>query len=211
MASLLALYDEEYSEYSLGMYTMLKEVELANIPGESGTIRDTSRFAFRIRLQIETGNGVLHTEQAVGQIRQFHKEQSVAHRLHTAMHQLASALLEEEHSGKTWYYPYFSMGYMLLWKDRFLHLPWILESDTTSMACAPLVTVQSATATSSHINPCPDEQHFINMEQAGNSGDHQTYLAHLMEYGMPIAEGNLTEMLRHIQFWFNRTDRIPPV
>ena len=77
------------------------------------------------------------------------------------------------------------------------------------MACAPLVTAQSATATSFHINPCPDEQH-INMEQAREFGDHQTYLAHLMEYGMPIAEGK-SEMLRHIQFWFNRTDKIPPV
>ena len=31
-----------------------------------------------------------------------------------------------------------------------------------------------------------------------------------MEYGVPIAEGNLTEMLRHIQFWSTRTDKIPP-
>ena len=104
------------------------------------------------------------------------------------------------------------MGYMPLWKDRFLHLPWILElgHDLDGM-CVIGYCAERDSYILSHINPCPDEQHFINMEQAREFGDHQTYLAHLMEYGMPIAEGNLTEMLRHIQFWFNRTDKIPPV
>ena len=91
------------------------------------------------------------------------QEQSVAHRLRTAMHQLASALLEKNIPANTWYYPYFSMGYMPLWKDRFLHLPWILElgHDLDGM-CAVGYCAERDSYILSHINPCPDEQHFIN-------------------------------------------------
>ena len=61
-----------------------------------------------------------------------------------------------------------------------------------------------------HVHPCPDEQHFINMEQAREFSDHQTYLSHLMEYGVPIAQGPLHEMLHHIQIWSTRFDKIQP-
>ena len=213
MASLLALYDEEYSEYSLGMYTMLKEVEFGQHTGRKwyypGYVLDLpSAFDYKLKL----GEMEYYTpNKRWGKYANFNKEQSVAHRLRTAMHQLASALREENIPAKTWYYPYFSMGYMPLWKDRFLHLPWILElgHDLDGM-CAIGYCAERDSYILSHINPCPDEQHFINMEQAREFGDHQTYLSHLMEYGVPIAEGNLTEMLRHIQFWSTRTDKIPP-
>ena len=32
-----------------------------------------------------------------------------------------------------------------------------------------------------------------------------------MEYGVPIAEGSLSEIIQHIQLWSTRVDKIPPV
>jgi arginine-tRNA-protein transferase len=214
MASLLALYDEEYSEHSLGVYTMLKEIEYGQHTGRKwyypGYVLDLpSAFDYKLKL----GEMEYYTpNKRWGKYANFNKEHSVAHRLRTAMHQLSGALREENIPSKTWYYPYFSMGYMPLWKDRFLHLPWIFElgHDLDGM-CAVGYCAERDGFILSHINPCPDEQHFINMEQAREFGDHQTYLGHLMEYGDPIAEGSLTEVLRHIQFWSTRSDKIPPV
>ena len=71
MASLLGLYDESYSKYSLGTYTLLKEAEYGKRTGRKwfypGYIWTTLRF----RLQTELGPMEHYREQTVGQTRKL--------------------------------------------------------------------------------------------------------------------------------------------
>ena len=214
MASLLALYDANYDHYSLGVYTMLKEIEYGQHTGRKwyypGYVLDLpSSFDYKLNL----GQMEYYTpSKRWGKYANFKRELSVAHRLRTAMHQLSGALSEEQIASTAWYYPFFSMGYMPLWKDRFLHLPWVLElgHDLEGM-CIVGFCAERDSYILTHVHPCPDEQHFINLEQAREFGDDQVYLSHLMEYGAPIAEGTLSEIVQHIQLWSTRIDKIPPV
>jgi arginyl-tRNA--protein-N-Asp/Glu arginylyltransferase len=214
MASLLALYDPEYESYSLGTYTMLKEIEFGKQTGRTwyypGYVLDQpSAFDYKLRL----GPMEYYTpSKRWGKFENFDRSETVAFTLRSAMSQLIQRLNDDGIEMKEWFYPYFSMGYMPLWKDRFLHLPWIVElgHDLDGM-CAVGFCAERKRFLFVHIHPCPDEQHFINMEQAREFGDHTTYLSHLMEYGLPVAEGDLATILPFIENWQTRPDKIAPV
>ena len=214
MASLLAVYDEEYSQYSLGTYTMIKEMEYGQMTQRSwyypGYVLDQpSAFDYKLRL----GHMEYYTSgKRWGKFENFQPTTTVAHRLRFSMKQLLSRLQSECIPHKTWYYPYFSMGYMPLWKDRFLHLPHVVELghdlDGTLMVgyCS-----DSKDYVLTHVHPCPDEQHFINMEQAREFGNSDTYLSHLMEYGDGLCRGSIEDILEGIAMWQQRPDKLPPV
>jgi len=62
-----------------------------------------------------------------GKLANFNRTEDLCACLARAHDPLKSGLEHEEINFKNWFYPYFSMGYMPLWKDRFLHMPWVLE------------------------------------------------------------------------------------
>lgn len=214
MASLLALYDQGYQSYSLGKYTMLKEIEYGKQTGRTwyypGYVLDEpSAFDYKLTL----GEMEYYTaNKRWGKYTNFELESTIAFQLRTTMKGLQAQLQSDDISFKNWFYPYFSMGYMPLWKDRFLHMPWILElGHDLDGTCVIGFCAERKHLRLTHIHPCPDEQHFINMEQAREFGDHSTYLTHLMEYGLPLAEGTWEDIAPSLQLWLQRPDKIPPV
>jgi len=213
MASLLAVYDSEYNAYSLGTYTMLKEIEFGKQTGRKlyypGYVLDLpSRFDYKLEL----GEMEHYTPgKRWGKLVNFNPEETFAHKLRHQMMELQGNLEKERVIFKNWFYPFFSMGYMPLWKDRFLHMPWVLELghdlDGTFMAgfCPEKKSFMLC-----HVHPCPDEQHFINMEHANEFGDKSIYLSHLMEYGDRTFFNSLKELLFAIEMWQLRIDKLPP-
>ena len=127
------------------------------------------------------------------------------------MSRLEKALKQEGIQFRKWHYPYFSMGYMPLWKNRFLHLPLVFElghdhEGSLMMGFCP----ESQEYLLLRVNPCPDEQHFINMEQASEYTNGGVYLSHLMEYSEPHHACTIPEALTFLHHWKNRPHTLPP-
>ena len=124
MASLIGMYDEAYADYSLGIYTMLKEIEFGQSTHRRwyypGYVLDKpSSFDYKLQL----GNMEYYTpSKRWGSHVNYDPKQTLAFGLRKAMSRLEKALKQEGIQFRKWHYPYFSMGYMPLWKNRFLHL-----------------------------------------------------------------------------------------
>ncbi len=213
MASLLAVYDSHYKSFSLGTYTMLKEIEFGQQTGRKlyypGYVLDLpSRFDYKLEL----GEMEYYTpSKRWGKLANFNRKDTFAHALRERMSTLKEALKTDGIRFKNWFYPYFSMGYMPLWKGRFLHMPWVLElgHDLDGTLIAGFCPEEKKFMLC-HAQPCPDEQHFINMEQANEFSDQTIYLSHLMEYGDKTTYASLTELMLAAQLWQQRFDKLPP-
>ncbi len=212
MASLIGMYDEAYAEYSLGIYTMLKEIEFGQstlrrwyYPGY--VLDKPSSFDYKLEL----GKMEYYTSSKRWGIHSnYNPKETLAYGLRKAMTKLEKAFRMAGHSFRQWYYPYFSMGYMPLWKNRFLHLPLILElghdhEGSLMMGFCP----ETQNYLIVRVNPCPDEQHFINMEQASEYSDSRVYLSHLMEYTSSPQACSIPEALSFISLWKNRPHTLP--
>ena len=213
MASLIGMYDEAYADYSLGIYTMLKEIEFGQSTHRRwyypGYVLDKSS-SFDYKLQL--GNMEYYTpSKRWGSHVNYDPKQTLAFGLRKAMSRLEKALKQEGIQFRKWHYPYFSMGYMPLWKNRFLHLPLVFElghdhEGSLMMGFCP----ESQEYLLLRVNPCPDEQHFINMEQASEYTNGGVYLSHLMEYSEPHHACTIPEALTFLHHWKNRPHTLPP-
>ena len=213
MASLIGMYDEAYADYSLGIYTMLKEIEFGQSTHRRwyypGYVLDKpSSFDYKLQL----GNMEYYTpSKRWGSHVNYDPKQTLAFGLRKAMSRLGKALKQEGIEFRKWHYPYFSMGYMPLWKNRFLHLPLVFElghdhEGSLMMGFCP----ESQEYLLLRVNPCPDEQHFINMEQASEYTNGGVYLSHLMEYSEPHHACAIPEALTFLHHWKNRPHTLPP-
>ena len=61
-----------------------------------------------------------------------------------------------------------------------------------------------------HVQPCTDEQHFINMEQANEFDNSAVYLSHLMECGDKTLFTSLRDLMQTMQIWQQRHYKLPP-
>ena len=213
MASLIGMYDEAYADYSLGIYTMLKEIEFGQSTHRRwyypGYVLDKpSSFDYKLQL----GNMEYYTpSKRWGSHVNYDPKQTLAFGLRKAMSRLEKALKQEGIQFRKWHYPYFSMGYMPLWKNRFLHLPLVFElghdhEGSLMMGFCP----ESQEYLLLRVNPCPDEQHFINMEQASEYTNGGVYLSHLMEYSEPHHACTIPEALTFLHHWKNRPHTLSP-
>ena len=213
MASLIGMYDEAYADYSLGIYTMLKEIEFGQSTHRRwyypGYVLDKpSSFDYKLQL----GNMEYYTpSKRWGSHVNYDPKQTLAFGLRKAMSRLEKALKQEGIQFRKWHYPYFSMGYMPLWKNRFLHLPLVFElghdhEGSLMMGFCP----ESQEYLLLRVNPCPDEQHFINMEQASECTNGGVYLSHLMEYSEPHHACTIPEALTFLHHWKNRPHTLSP-
>ena len=185
MASLLALYDEAYAPYSLGRYTMLKEIEFGQNQGFKwyypGYVLDRpSLFDYKT----EVGTMQYYTPgKRWGAFANYRSESSLALALTQRTDQLVAAL---EGAGIPYvkrFYPFFSMAYLGIWSHAFLPLPLVIELgiDADGMLVMGVDPVKMDLVLG-HMHPCPNEHQFLNRDHAEEYDDPAAYLTHLMEY-----------------------------
>ena len=212
MASLLGLYDEAYSKFSLGSYTLLKEAEYGKRTGRKwfypGYILDQrSDFDYKLRL----GPMEHYTsKKRWAKLENFKPKTTTSYRIREATEALTSALRDVGMPSHPWLYPYFSMGYMGPWSAFFLRLPVPVElgHDVEGMLVAGF-DPESESYTLMHIHPCPDASQFLNMEPSSEFATGEAYLNHLYQTGDTLlAQGTLEEVLQLAVRWRDRPDVI---
>jgi len=125
MASLIGLQHPDYSQYGLGIYTMLKEIEYGCAAGfrwyYPGYVLDLpSDFDYKLSL----GEFEYYTPtKRWGAFRNFDSSSTTGSRVRTAMKEMKQGLMACGISSTTRYYPYFSLGFMAPWQLEFLTMP----------------------------------------------------------------------------------------
>ena len=214
MASLLGLYDESYSKYSLGTYTLLKEAEYGKRTGRKwfypGYILDQrSDFDYKLKL----GPMEHYTaSKRWAKLENFKPESTTSFRIREATEELTAGLKTLGLYPKPWLYPYFSMGYMGPWSAFFLRLPVPVEigHDVEGMLVAGY-DPESSGYTLLHVHPCPDASQFLNMEPSSEFQTGKAYLNHLYQTGDTLlANGALDDVLELATHWAQRPDALFP-
>jgi leucyl-tRNA---protein transferase len=205
MASLLALYDDAYAGYSLGRYTMLKEVEFGQNQGYKwyypGYVLDRpSLFDYKTELgamQHYTAN------RRWGAYANYRSETSPARSLRERTERLCAALGGAGIPYTERFYPFFSMAYLGIWSHAFLPLPLVVELgiDVDGMLVMGIEPVNQ-TLILGHMHPCPNEHQFLNREHAAEYDDPSAYLTHLMEF-VPLNErfDHPDELIEYLLIW----------
>ncbi|MFZ6051541.1 GNAT family N-acetyltransferase [Halocola ammonii] len=131
MASLLCLYDKDYSKDSLGIFTMLHEVEYAKDQGihwyYPGYVLDkSSSFDYKLGLgEYE----FYHTNKKWLPFSEFDPAKTLGSKLMTETRSLSEELNRFGLKHKMYLYPFFSMGFMNSWDVDFLRYPVFLHID----------------------------------------------------------------------------------
>lgn len=214
MASLLALYDPEFKQYSLGRYTMLKEVEFGQNEGYKwyypGYVLDRpSMFDYKSEL----GPMQHYTaSQRWGAYSNYRSGNSKAQALASRTAQLRTALQSAEIPFGERFYPFFSMAYLGIWGHQFLHLPVVFElgADVHGMLVVGVDPVELDWVMG-YMHPCRDEQQFLNREHAVEYDDPTVYLGHLMEF-VPLRQRyeHADEVIEYLLNWGASVAHYPP-
>jgi len=211
-ASLLGLNDPSYARYSLGTYTLLKEMEFGITEGRKwfypGYVLDRpSAFDYKLKLgQIE----FYTPTKRWAKWSRFHREMTSTWRIEYALNNLSNALKELEVPHNDWLYPYFTLGNLPFVKIEFLHLPRFIEigydlDGTLVLGYSPL----SGGYVVAHILPCPNEFPHSIMEFAGEYDNAAVYWSALMKIGdVRYANASLDEVMDYVEAWRKRLDSI---
>lgn len=214
MASLLALYDPAYKRFSLGRYTMLKEVEFGQNLGYKwyypGYVLDRpSMFDYKTELGSMQHYTASKRWGTYSNYRPGHsKAQVIAERAAHLRHALQGA---EIPFGER-FYPFFSMAYLGIWGHQFLHLPVVFElgADVHGMLVVGVDPVELDWVMG-YMHPCRDEQQFLNREHAIEYNDPTVYLTHLMEF-TPLHQRcqDPGEVIEYLLNWGASVAHYPP-
>ena len=122
IASILGVFDEAYSKYSLGLYTMYAEVKWA-IDNERryyypGYILENNR-QFDYKLRLGNHEFFIWGENRWGTREEFDINKKTGHKLRDALESLTQALERAEVAYEYKLYPYFSLGYLSLANYQF--------------------------------------------------------------------------------------------
>ena len=129
LASLLGLYDPRYQRESLGLYTMLQEIQFAQTTGLSYyypgyVLRGHPGFDYKLRL----GHVQYHNWE--GRWRNWDRvadEQLITETLQQQNDALARALREGDIPFRRCTYPFFSLGYLDYAPEQFLRNPYFFH------------------------------------------------------------------------------------
>lgn len=183
LASLLGLYDDNYSAYSLGMYTLLKEIDFA-LNGAyrwfyPGYVLDiSSQFDYKLRLgEFEYYNA----NQRWSKYENFDPSETKGHFLKVKLTALERILTASGLNYQSYLYPMFSMGYIGFWNAEFVKYPmfftisvgegqWIQFGYDFDLDCFVV----------NRIVVSPDHSHLINMEMSDEFTPDNGYLMQLL-------------------------------
>jgi arginine-tRNA-protein transferase len=183
LASLLGLYDSEYSAHSLGIYTMLKEVEFGLNEGfrwyYPGYILDKeSQFDYKLRL----GEFEYYTaSQRWGKFENFAQEHTKSHQLSSAINALSVLLDVAQLPYRKVLYPLFSMGYIGYWNAEFVKYPVFLAVELHNGEQLQFAyDLDLEVFVVNKIALAPEYDHLINMEASSDFTTTQHYCMNLL-------------------------------
>lgn len=186
VASLLCLFDQEYTSASLGIYAMLKEIEFCMEMGYKlyypGYILD-NQVVFNYKLSL----GVMEYYNANKRWALLNLDAiktSPASNYKKSMAQIGTSLESAGIEFKPWIYPYFSMGYMGYWNVDFLKYPLVYEisygyDGSPQLLLAYDNDLKKFMLMTSQI--AHSHQHLINMEVSSEFNTEANYLLHLLK------------------------------
>lgn len=169
IASLLGLYHPDYNAHSLGIYTMLKEVEYGIKRNKRwyypGYVLDRpSSFNYKLSLgKYEYYNA----NKRWSSMKNFSSSDTIGFHLKCQMESLYGLCKENGIEMKRWLYPYFSMGYMGYWNIEFVKSPLFYEIPYGAPGSAKLVVlydIEDEVYSLNVIDHADAHDHLINME-----------------------------------------------
>lgn len=204
LASILGLYDQDYEKSSLGLYTMLLEVDYALDTNRKyyypGYVLDRpSVFDYKLRL----GEEYMEYYNWKGKWKawdRLNKEKLLVHDLKEKMEELETCLQAFHIDYQKILYPLFSIGYLVFFGDSFLRC-------SVYLTCLPhrydgpyLIVeylLEEQVFRLSWSSECPEYQEFINMKVSKDLGDPNLYCLHLLKYDRIIIEDELPHKIAH--------------
>lgn len=183
MASLLCLYDSEYSRFSLGYYTMLKEISWGQRAAKDwyypGYIFDLpSEFDYKLRIaapqtMVEPG------EWADGVIRKGHT--GSGERIRNASAVIESFLSSRNISFRKRYYPYFAAVRMMNLHQQLFSLPVFYEIMDGEVRYAVCFDPLSNMYFLHRLEEARDFQAMISMPLSSEYSNHMIYETRLLK------------------------------
>jgi arginyl-tRNA--protein-N-Asp/Glu arginylyltransferase len=213
LASLLAAFHPDYSAYSLGTYTLLREIAFAQETGRSffypGYILDrTPLFDYKLRLGSMEFLGRDRVWHPYGQ---FRAEATPGADILRAMEALEDRLRRAGIGFRRWLYPGFALGHLARWEGRFVRLPVFLElgADGCGTACIGFLN-EPGGFECLRMAPSPESAHWVNFELAEEFRDAAVYWPHLMEVVLLDADqASLEEAVQWATSWCAAPDALP--
>jgi arginine-tRNA-protein transferase len=210
MASLLGLYDEDYSKWSLGTVTMLKEIEFGlatnrkwYYPGY--TLDLPSSFEYKLRL----GKMEYYTpEKYWDSFENFDPKCTTGYDLRHKTQELSKQLKARGISHRNWLYPYFSMAYVFPWNTEYLNTPMLIEigHDIEGMIAAAYLPEEKAYSIF-RVIPSTEIPPAIKMEMNSEFSESNKYLNYVYETSLSIVGFQDTEFLiKQIEKIINKPD-----
>lgn len=183
LASLLGLYDEQYSHCSLGIFTMLKEIEYGKRQGNRwyypGYILDReSQFDYKLRLgEFEYYN----QNQRWAKFEGFRPEETKGHYLRSRLTELIELLDSESLPYNEVLYPLFSMGYMGYWNTEFVKYPLFYTVALPGEQRLQFAFDLDMDAfVVNRVIDAPEYDHLVNMEVSGDLNNPGRYCMRLL-------------------------------
>ena len=185
LASLLGLYDESYSTYSLGVYTMLKEIEFGQkqemkwyYPGY--VLDRPSQFNYKLKLgDFEYYNSNMRWSKYAN----FTPSETKSYFLRSKLDEVKEMLDSMNKKSHLALYPLFSMGYIGYWNAEFVKFPGFyvienkLKNDEKTIISYDL---DQEAFTMMNVVPAPTYEHLVNMEASGEFQNTDNYMMKLM-------------------------------
>lgn len=168
MASILCLYDQRYNRDSLGMYTMLAEIDLAKKLGLDyyypGYVLDQpSAFDYKLELGVcqWLDHGAVWSTDATS------ISESKGAQIQKNMDKLSGLLVNAGYSPKFRIYPYYTLGHLLLERPDLLRVPSYFQIETPAGDLAIAYDLPTDVFTVFDIHPA-DNLDFLQQLQLSN-------------------------------------------
>ncbi len=186
LASLLCIYDPEYSSYSLGIFTMLIELEFAKNNGFKwyypGYILNEDRgFDYKLRLgDFEYYN----SNKRWSHYSHFNPKEVLSYQVNQRNKNLEHELTKNGIRYKKWLYPYFGIGYMNMWDVSFLKLPVLMElsRNNNGMILFIAYDLDSKEYQLFWGEHATGHEHMVNMTLSDNMKNNKHFLLNLYRY-----------------------------
>lgn len=168
IASILGLYDLNFKEYSLGNYTMLKEMEFAKDSGLKwyypGYILD-QESSFNYKLKFSECQ-YMNEDSEWLPFSAYDPQACKAHKIRMKTQEIMDSLQPLNMDIKQWYYPYFSFGYLSSNVDsQFLNKALFIEIDHDGFGKRILsYDIQDDLFYLENIWPYPEPERFMNID-----------------------------------------------